>query len=499
MPVKVLKIISEQSGPFSRTNNKVDIKLPAYIGYSDLSKTCLVVKLKLTKSDGTDLGLYDAVFNTGLDASCLIKNCSIESSNSGMIESIPASNVLTTNLNLLSRDFEDLEARRVYGYGETYSSTNSQQVGTLLKKKFHGTTSSAQESYLKIPLKNLFGIAKMKQFPNSMVGDLTIHIEFEDDLRVINKMFKQVKNFAMNVGNTSPSNTFTNPNSGIPPDSSAFWVGQPVIAYIDGLGNTKIPRVITSINYDTGTNKAEYTLDSSVAWSATTSNNFVTPGNSNVDDHALQYSVSEIDCVVYQWILSPKQQQSLNSKMRKGINLQFMTWKAERVNMPNIIANNTYNRQFDLEPNVVNVFGLMPHIPTTVNAASAQPLLSRFDSASSYRWRLNGVDTTNQDVKPLGWLYNDRLLATTSNGYMKVKNLNLNNLRAYNATNSEYDPAVLTSDPQSFIIPSPIPLSPEQQTIQLRLHQGDADSKSNKIFYLYKQVKEQMNLKGVKV
>ena len=39
----------------------------------------------------------------------------------------------------------------------------------------------------------------MKQFPNSMVGDLTIHVEFEDDLRVINKMFKQVKNFTMNV------------------------------------------------------------------------------------------------------------------------------------------------------------------------------------------------------------------------------------------------------------------------------------------------------------
>ena len=460
-----------------------------------------MVKLKLTDNTGVPLGLFDAVFNTGLDATCLIKNCSIESSNSGMIESIPASNVLTTNLNLLSRDFEDLEARRVYGYGKTYSDTNLTSVGTLLKKKFHGSTYSAQESYLKIPLKNLFGIAKMKQFPNSMVGDLTIHIEFEDDVRVINKMFKQVKNFTMNVGNISASAKFTNPNSGIPPDSSAFFVGQPVIAYADGLGNTALPHVITSINYDTGTNKVEYTLDGSVAWSGTTSNNFVTPGNSNVSDHELQYSVSEIDCVVYQWILSPKQQQSLNSKMRKGINLQYLTWKAERVNIPSILAKNTYNRQFDLEPNTVNVIGLIPHVPppSSVTLNSAQPLLSRFDSAESYRWRLNGIDTTNQDVLPLGWLYNDRLLATSSNGHMKVKNLNLNNLRAYNVANSVYDPTANASDPQSFIIPSPIPLSPEQQTIQLRLHQGDANSQSDKIFYLYKQVKAEMSLKGVKV
>ena len=445
MPVKVLKLVSEQSGPFSRTNNKVDIKIPAYVGYSDLSKTCLVVNLKLTDNTGDPIGLFDAAFNTGLDASCLIKNCSIESSNSGMIESIPASNVLTTNLNLLSRDFEDLEAKRVYGYGETYSDDSSHSVGTLLKKRFRGSTYSTQESYLKIPLKTLFGIAKMKQFPNSMVGDLTIHVEFEDDLRVINKMFKQVKNFTMNVDVAGgASTTFKNPNAGIPPDSSALWVGQPVKTYNNGLGGGSVPNVITAIDYDTATNKVQYTLNSSVTWSNTSSDNFVQPGDSAKSDHILEYSVSEIDCVVYQWILSPKQQQSLNSKMKRGVNLQYLTWKAERVNIPSILAKNTYNRQFDLEPNTVNVIGLIPHVPppSSVTLNSAQPLLSRFDSAESYRWRLNGIDTTNQDVLPLGWLYNDRLLATSSNGHMKVKNLNLNNLRAYNTVNSVYDPAL---------------------------------------------------------
>ena len=284
----------------------------------------------------------------------------------------------------------------------------------------------------------------------------------------------------------------------MPPDSSGYWVGQPIQTVIDGATEDN---TITAIDYiTTGTNedRVQHTLGTSPAWNGDPQKNSITPKISGTDDHALQYSVSEIDCVVYQWILSPKQQQSLNSKMRKGINLQFMTWKAERVNVPSIIANNAYNRQFDSEPNVVNVFGLMPHVPA-VNATSAQPLLSRFDSASSYRWRLNGVDATNQDVKPLGWLYNDRLLATTSNGYMKVKNLNLNNLRSYNTANSKHDPAVLTSDPQSFIIPSPIPLSTEQQTIQLRLHQGSTASESDKIFYLCKQIKKQMNLKGVKV
>ena len=94
MPVKVLKLISDQSGPFTSSNNKVDITVPSYIQYSDLSKTCVVINLELLKADGTPLGLFDSGFESGLDATCLIKNCSISSTNVGNIESVAAVNVL---------------------------------------------------------------------------------------------------------------------------------------------------------------------------------------------------------------------------------------------------------------------------------------------------------------------------------------------------------------------------------------------------------------------
>ena len=79
MPVKVLKLVSDQASPFSRSNNRVDITIPSYLQYTDLSKSCVLLNLKLKKSDGTDLGLLDAGFKPGLDPACLIKNCSISS------------------------------------------------------------------------------------------------------------------------------------------------------------------------------------------------------------------------------------------------------------------------------------------------------------------------------------------------------------------------------------------------------------------------------------
>ena len=195
MPVKVLKLISDQSGPFTSSNNKVDITVPSYIQYSDLSKTCVVINLELFRTDTKKLlGLFDSGFESGLDATCLIKNCSISSTNVGNIESVAAVNVLTANMKQLTHDFEDLEAQRVYGYDTTTvaasASDNDTRNGSFLEKVRIGSNLTQTKSYLKIPLSTLFGIAKMSQFPNGLFGDLKISLEFEDDPNIIAKMFR---------------------------------------------------------------------------------------------------------------------------------------------------------------------------------------------------------------------------------------------------------------------------------------------------------------------
>ena len=96
MATKILKLVSEQSAPFNKSQNKVDIIIPQWVGYSDLSKSCIELDLKVQKG-GNNLGLTSVGFSKGLDAKCLLKNVHIETDRGGMIESVPAVNVINAN------------------------------------------------------------------------------------------------------------------------------------------------------------------------------------------------------------------------------------------------------------------------------------------------------------------------------------------------------------------------------------------------------------------
>ena len=177
-----------------------------------------------------------------------------------------------------------------------------------------------------------------------------------------------------------------------------------------------------------------------------------------------------------------------------------MTYSLERLNMPVIAANASFDRQFDIEPNCINAMTLTP-IVNAATATSPPPLFSRFDKVQSYRWRLDGVDTTSRDIIPCQSLYHDRLMATLTSGYVKVKNLNLNPSQQP-VSNGFANPAnnSVANEQQVFVIPSPVPLKQEPQVLQLRINQGDAASTA-KTMYLYKQVQKQLKIttQGVQV
>jgi len=50
----------------------------------------------------------------------------------------------------------------------------------------------------------------------------------------------------------------------------------------------------------------------------------------------ITYSISDVDVQVYQYTLGDSQKAKLNSNMKKGISLGFMTYSLERVNLPTI-------------------------------------------------------------------------------------------------------------------------------------------------------------------
>ena len=481
MTTKVLKFQSDQAGPFDVQNNKVDIVIPGYIGYSDLSRSCIIIDLKLKNKTGAEIngsGLADQCFAPNLDTSCLIKNCSITSDNVGVIEDIPALNVLNANLRIYTRDFEDNRGDHTYGYG------SQEGVGTFLRKRKLGSIKSTQQTYLQIELSKLFGIGRAAQFPNGMLGNCKIHLEFEDDtVNIVPKLFK----FAVDPTVYTVTNT-SNDKSNFQYSTrqqQAFnlYVGQSVTV-TDADGGNAANQTIGQINYDASNNQADIVLSSAAG---TTPVKIKANNASGIAEKDLRYEIASVKLKLYQYMLTPSQQSSLNGKMKRGLDMSFLTYSLERVNLNDaIVANSTYDRQFDIEPNCMNAMAITPL------KTSANPFIGRQDNLQKYRWRLNDIDTTDRDVEPYKSLYHDRLMATLSSGVYRVKNLHLN--REDIGTND-----AAGSKSNVMMIPQPVPVMQNRQVLQLRTFQNDAESTSGRTLHLYKQVQKAIKLRGSQV
>jgi hypothetical protein len=150
MSSKVIKFQSDQAGSFDVSNNKVDLVLPSYIGYSDLSRSSVIINMKLRDKNnaGNYAGLIDQAFNAGLDASCMVKNCSMVSDNVGTIEDLPANNVWNANTDVFTKDFEDVKSAHTYGY------SNEQGIGTFIRKNKWGAVCHLRKHTYRYPSQN---------------------------------------------------------------------------------------------------------------------------------------------------------------------------------------------------------------------------------------------------------------------------------------------------------------------------------------------------------
>lgn len=515
MATKILKIPSNQSGPFTSSNNKVDITIPDYMSYIDAMKTCVLINMKFVDGTGNPTGeLFDGALNDGLDIRCLLKTVTISSSKNGVLEQIPALNVLKMNLDQTQRDFEDDNALVYMGFqsGADYHTHNvtkdknnatTNRLGTFIQKNNSGSTLSKAETYLKIPLSSIFGICSMRQFPVNLFGDVRISLEFEDDAKIIQHLFKYTQHRPIKI----PDNAANNAGAGVntvkiaADDSLPFYVGEPV--YLNKNGTDAVNnRTITNLAYDDTNKTVDVTFSgAAVIFTATQNNNIEQRVKKNdgtaLDNFKITYSISDVDVQVYQYTLGDSQKAKLNSNMKKGISLGFMTYSLERINLPTISTGQQYTRQFDLEPGVVNVFAMMPKQFDTDD--EAQPLFSINDGFSNYRWRLNGVDTTgSSDVVPYQSLYYDRLMSTLSNGYLKIKNLRLTAGKApenADANNSAIDSPATDASVKTYLIATPIPKSESNQILQLKILKKNASvAAGSTILHVWKQVQKEMKL-----
>lgn len=520
MATKILRLPSNQSGPFTTSNNKVDITIPEYMSYIDAAQSCVILNMKMknTVAQADNAALFDGAFNKGLDARCLFKTVTISSSKNGVLEQIPALNVLKANIDQTQRDFEDDNSAHYMGYSSTLdfneSSSNhhkdtpvTNRIGVFIQKNNAGTDFSKQETYLKIPLSSIFGICNMRQFPVNLFGDIKISLEFEDDANIVKHLFKYTAHRTIYIPNSAFADAVSTQSIKLKRSTNLpLYVGEPILIGTAATAvDDKNNRVISKLTY----NASDDTV--SVTWTGdavTFANDTSGAGTDNKIDARFKdatityantqitYEIIDVDVEVYQYQLNDGQKSKLSSNMKKGLNLGFMTWSLERVNMPDVVENQTYQRQFDIEPNCINVIAMMPK-QFKDGGEKAQPLFSVNQEFGSYRWRLNTVDTTSKDVVPYQSLYYDRLMATLSNGYLKIKNLQLTGMKNPDtALTSE----ATDGDLKTYLIPTPIPKSENNQVLQLRMVKAKAlatgDNVGNTILHVWKHIQKDMKLRS---
>ena len=73
MSVQIQLLQSQQSPPFNKNTNNIDIVIPSSYPLVNLSRSSIVFDMELLKNDTTTLRLYDAVFANSCDPCIFVR------------------------------------------------------------------------------------------------------------------------------------------------------------------------------------------------------------------------------------------------------------------------------------------------------------------------------------------------------------------------------------------------------------------------------------------
>ena len=260
MSSNLIKIQSNESGSFNVNNKLISWTIPESSKFVNLTESYLVFNLQASASDTPTVALdtkYGYGFNNARDISCLIRHARLSSAKKGTIEEVHNVNVLLSNINeVLFSDGRDK--------GNIYGDNSLGYNPMWIEKKKDGSIVSQQRSSLMLDLKKVFGLFKEgAQFPMESTGDLTIHVELEDDTtNIIPKLFTQY--YEVPTEGTISSATLPADNkikSAVA--QQKFRVGDKVVVIAKiATVNRRLPRTITDVT-DDGTDY-EYTFDANI-------------------------------------------------------------------------------------------------------------------------------------------------------------------------------------------------------------------------------------------
>ena len=441
--MKFVKIVSNNTGDWTTSRNRIDLTIPATLGMVNLERSYLMLETEIE----SDLAVDNVCLGNGTDvyrADALIKNIRASTDKHGVIEERNQHNILQTNLNafVLNNDIEYSEA---YAQGAVAKNRFGMEFSAFRDLKTQGTVPSTKKACeLVIPLKRVLGICNETQYP-VLTGSLDLRLELEDIFPVV----KQILNYTIGSEldlEAQLVGTHTTATALLARDHK-LYVGATVIVSCDVNGSpvADVETTITelALNQTTGTLTITFADAYGGAAGAVTNVKLV-----EKETTGLKYKVSQAHVVVLQDnLIKPE-----------VVPIQFPMWSLERINMP---ATTDFQRQYQVEPMCSGAMLLTP---------SATNLLSKQANMTDYRFMVNGKNDTDR-VVPLGSKFDlDR----------KIQGLNSMGERIYDLSNTEVKIPML-------------PLRENENGVLLQANVRFSPAGDAGVAYLYKKVEKLLN------
>ena len=419
----IIRIQANQVGPFTSTNNIVDINIPGG-QVIDMTRSYIEVELRSSYAHtGPQAaisinGTYNPIITTTAAGDGIaydvqmIRNCRLQSQNQGHLEEINRVDVLRTGLNNLTMSRDEQTSLNHLGVAQVRNNGN-QRYGPFIDAVSEGDIKSTQRvPRAKIPMKQLFGLGEVSQLDLNRTGDLNMRLELNIptiDFDAANYNGAVDGNLVDSTGQVTAASiveatnnkdvVLTNKYENL--HNLPFWVNQYIKLegdtgnFVAGTGQYQ---VIQSITHDPKTGTVTLTLPNNILQAGETlANTNVIPEFTGVGASVSVENVS----LVYT---------SLQGATPSGQNA-YMTFDTEQLTN-NVTGQTEYSQIFTLPPNCINYITMFPNTNLISNLGTGD---------FSYRNRLDDKQETFRKVDIDSPFYFEQLRRTLINGGMRLR------------------------------------------------------------------------------
>jgi hypothetical protein len=477
---KYIKLNSNQGGPFTANQNLVDFEIPSD-GVYNLRDSYITLNVKVDVTE-TETASGTGVYATNLEWATsgtdhpkfqnvtLVKNCSMSCARRGQIENIRRVDVLKQNMASITKNQRTRFDESYLAANQLIDPINGGQFGIAQDITKEGSQKSRNLDIVpvQIALHDLFDFCHTPEYDTMRAGTTRVHLELNvDKISAVqanlrnswpNADFKLMNDVtATSDGESVTSLVVTQKVPSL--NVSPFYVGQKLTVTGDNnsVAITPQPAVISSITR-TSAGVMTLTFENSITTLVTTGHVF---NNIEVDVTAfasasVEFSFAEI---ALKKVMSPMGMDEID----------YSTFSTDESNGNSLTS---YQRQFQVEPEAVNVLAMFP--------SPDDDLVSVNNDITSFRFRINNHDATDRQVSVDSPLYYDRLGMTLGNMGERLRGLAQN--AGCPSETTDWDNVYSKTGLKLTILANPLPQTMNEKNLQVNISSGGGGVKKIALF-----------------